>query len=98
MRTDLRPLPDACREHVDGINEALAAGDDARAFYLAYQYFRARVQHARKRSRSQDADGWCRQAAHLLAGLAGDVHRDHPADQFRYNRPLIPGGNDIRHL
>jgi hypothetical protein len=49
---------------VDLINQAFAAGDDDQAFYLAYQYFRARVQQCRKR-RPADADGFRRQAAPL---------------------------------
>lgn len=85
-------LPDACRKHVDLINRALAAGDDGRAFYLAYQYFRARAQHCHRR-RPADADGFRRQAAHLLAGLAGQVHDHKPGDEFRSASPLIPGGD-----
>lgn len=85
-------LPDACRDHVDRINQALAAGDDDRAFYLAYQYFRARVQRCH-RNRPADADGFRRQAARLLADLAGQVHDHKPADEFRAASPLIPGGD-----
>jgi hypothetical protein len=93
MGTETRTLPDACREHVDKINQALAAGDPDRAFYLAYQYFRARRKHIRGKRRQQDADGFSRQAAHLLAGFAGEMHRGRPADEFRLASPLIPGGD-----
>ena len=85
-------LPDACRSHVDGINRALAAGNDEQAFYLAYQYFRARVMKCH-RNRPADADGFRRQAAHLLAGLAGQVHDHKPADEFRAASPLVPGAD-----
>lgn len=92
MRVDTTTLPDACRQHVDRINQALAAEDFDRAFYLAYQYFRARVQNCHKR-RPLDADGFRRQAAYWLADLAGKAHRDHPHDEFRFANPLVPGGD-----
>lgn len=92
METEARTLPDACREHVDKINKALAAGDADQAFYLAYQYFRARARNCQQR-RPQDADGFRRYAAYWLADLAGQVHRGHPAGEFRSGAPLIPGGN-----
>ena len=96
METSTLALPGACRQHVDLINQALAAGDDERAFYLAYQYFRARIQHLRKskdKTRQQDADGFRRQAAYWLAALASDAHHSYPADEFRFSSPLIPGGD-----
>jgi hypothetical protein len=92
MATETRMLPDACREHVDKINKALADDNADQAFYLAYQYFRARVRNCQQR-RPQDADGFRRYAAHWLAALAGEVHGHHPADEFRFGVPLIPGGN-----
>jgi hypothetical protein len=84
-------LPDACRDHIDKINKALAAGDDDRAFYLTYQYFRARVQACHKR-RPADADGFRRQAASYLADLAGQVHNHKPLEEFRVTS-LISGGD-----
>lgn len=96
MEASARTLPEACRKHVDLINQALAAGDDEQAFYLAYQYFRARVQHLRKskdKTRQRDADGFRRQGAQRLADLAGEIHRSYPLDEFRFNSPLLPGGD-----
>ena len=92
MRVDTRPLPDACRQHVDRINQALTAEEFDRAFYLAFQYFRARAQNCHKR-RPDDADGFRRQAACELAALAGQMHHGHPHDEFRFVNPLIPGGD-----
>jgi hypothetical protein len=92
MRVDTATLPDACRLHVDRINQALAAGEYDQAFYLAYQYFRARVQNCHKR-RPQDADGFRRQAAYSLAVLANGIHRGHPLDEFRFSALMIPGGD-----
>ena len=93
MTTATRTLPAACRSHVDEINKALAAGDDERAFYLAFQYFRARVGHIQGRGREQDAGGFRRQAARLLADLAGVVHDHKPGGEYRFASPLIPGGD-----
>jgi len=93
VETSVRVLPAACRGHLDEINKALGAGDDETAFYLAYQYFRAQVKYIQGRRRTQDADGFRRQAAHLLALLAGEVRSCHPADEFRFSSPLIPGGD-----
>ena len=92
MPASTRTLPDACRQHVDHINQALAKGDYEQAFYLAYQYFRARVQNCHKR-RPEDADGFRRQAAYRLAELASQIHGGHPLDEFRFSAPLIPGGD-----
>jgi hypothetical protein len=96
MGTSARTLPDVSREHVDRINQALAAGDDAQAFYLAYEYFRARVKklgESKDKKRRLDADGFRRQGAYLLAGLAGETALSRPADEFRSGSPLIPGGD-----
>jgi hypothetical protein len=73
---------------VDRINQELQAGNDDQAFYLAFQYFRARAASCHKR-RPGDADGFRRQGAHLLAGLAGEIHSSHPRAEFQ---TLIPGG------
>jgi hypothetical protein len=93
METSARSLPKACREHIDLINRALAAGDDEQAFYLAFQYFRARVRHIQGRGRENDARGFRRRAARLLADLAGVVHDHKPGDEHRPSSPLIPGGD-----
>jgi len=96
METSAPTLPGACRQHVDLINQALAAGDDEQALYLAYQYFRARVKHllgSKDKTRRQDADGFRRQAARRLADLAGEMHRSYPGDEFRFGSPPIPGGD-----
>jgi hypothetical protein len=93
MPTSARTLPGACREHVDLINQALAAGNDEQAFYLAFQYFRARAKHIQARRREQDADGFRRYAAHWLASLAGQIHDHKPDDDYRFASPLIPGGD-----
>ena len=85
-------LPDACRDHLDRINQALAAGDCDRAFYLAYQYFRARIQKCH-RNRPADADKFRRYATHMLAELAGQVHDHKPGDDHRFTSPLIAGGD-----
>ena len=96
MEAEARTLPNACRQHVDGINEALAAGDPDRALYLAWQYFRARRTHIRGKRRQQDADGFSCQAAHYLAGLAGQMHDHAPLDDYRSATKPVPGGN-VRH-
>lgn len=93
MATSTRTLPAACREHVDKINQALAAGHDEEAFYLAFQYFRARVRHIQARGRDQHANVFRRQGAQLLAELAGQVHDHTPSDESRFSSPLIPGGD-----
>ncbi len=93
MGSSVLVLPGACRQHVDRINQALAAGGCDEAFYLAYQYFRARVRHIQGKRRTQDADGFRLQGAHLLAGIAGEIHRSHPADEYRSGLLLVPGGD-----
>lgn len=92
MRTDAPALPKACREHVDAINQQLAAGNHEQAFYLAFQYFRARVKHIQGRRREQDADAFRRHAVHMLAELAGQVHDHAPRDDYR-PVTLLPGGD-----
>lgn len=92
MTTSARTLPGACREHVDKINQALAAGNEEAAFYLAFQYFRARVRHIQARGREQHAGVFRRHAAHMLAELAGQVHDHTPSDDPRYALP-VPGGD-----
>jgi len=93
VTTSVRTLPKACREHVDLINQALAAGKDEEAFYLAFQYFRARVRHIQGRGRESDAQGFRRQGARLLADLAGQVHDYKPGDEYRFASPPVPGGD-----
>jgi hypothetical protein len=93
METSTRILPAACRDHVDEINKALAAGDDEKAFYLAFQYFRARVRHIQGRGRENDARGFRRQATRQLTDLAGVVHDHKPGDEYRSASPSIPGGD-----
>ena len=93
VEVNVRTLPGACRQHVDNINQALAAGEYEQAFYLAYQYFRAQVKHIQGRRREQDADGFRRQAAYQLAILASQARSYHPADEFRVSVPLVPGGD-----
>jgi hypothetical protein len=92
VTTATRALPAACRSHLDGINKALAAGDDERAFYLAFQYFRARVRHIQGRGRESDARRFRRRAAHVLAELAAEVHDHRPGNDYRFSS-LIPGGD-----
>lgn len=92
MLTDAPALPKACREHVDAINRQFAAGNYEQAFYLAFQYFRARAKHIQGRRREQDADAFRRRAARLLAELAGQVHDHAPTDDDRA-LSLLPGGD-----
>lgn len=96
METSTVLLPDVPRGHVNRINQALAAGEDTQAFYLAYEYFRAGVQKLRKSSakkRQRDADGFVRQAAYLLAYLANETYFSHPGEDFRFGLRLVPGGD-----
>ena len=88
MLTDLRTLPDRCKWHVDHINKAATADE---ALRRAYEYARAELRDCQLR-RPQDADGFRRQIAHVLAGFAGEIHRSHPADEYRYGAPALPGG------
>lgn len=92
MLTDAPTLPKACREHIDLINQQIAAGNHEQAFYLAFQYFRARVKHIQGRRRQEDADAFRRGATRLLAELAGQVHDHAPRDDYR-DTSLIPGGD-----
>jgi hypothetical protein len=92
MRVDTRTLPDACRQHVDRINQALDAEDFDQALYLAFQYFRARARNCAKR-RPDDAAGFKRQAVERLTAIASQMHRDHPVDDFRFANPMVPGGD-----
>jgi hypothetical protein len=93
VTTSVRTLPKACREHIDLINKALAAGKDEEAFYLAYQYFRARVRHIQARGRENDARGFRRRAARQLADLAGQVHDFKPGDEYMFTSQPVPGGD-----
>jgi hypothetical protein len=92
MLTEARSLPGACKYHVDEINKALASGRFDEAFYLAYQYGRARFKAVQEK-RPQDADGLRAHGAHLLAEFAGTLHTMRPNDEFRSGTPLIPGGD-----
>jgi len=93
METSVRVLPAACRSHIDEINKALAAGDDEQAFYLAFQYFRARVRHIQGRGREDDARAFRRRAVRDLAALAGQVHDHKPRSEYVPASLLISGGD-----
>ena len=92
MRADTRTLRDACRQHVNRINQALAAEDFDQALYLAFQYFRAQARNCGKR-RPEDAAGFKRQAVERLTKIASEMHYGHPLDDFRFANPTVPGGD-----
>lgn len=74
--------------HVDGINTAT---DEVDRLGKAMALARAELKRC-EAERPADAPGLARQLAHLVATFALDVHRVHPAPEFRETFPLLPGG------
>ena len=100
MLTDLRAPSNARKWHIDHVNNALTADE---ALRRAGEWLRAELRDCQLR-RPQDADGFRWQVIHLMAGFALEIHRSHPADEFRANPPKLPGGGwagkpgaDVRH-
>lgn len=89
MRTDLRPLPNDCKWHIDHINRAPTA--DA-ALRRAYEYARARLRDCQIR-RPEEADRFRLQLAHAIAIFTNEIHRGHLDDEYRTGvPPELPGG------
>ena len=88
MLTDLRPVSNGRKWHIDHINNAPDA--DA-ALRRAIEWIRAELRDCQLR-RPADADGFRWQITHLLAGFGLEIHRSHPADEFRFTCPPLPGG------
>ena len=88
MLTDVRPVANGRRWHIDHINNAPTA---AEALRRADEWIRAELRDCQLR-RPQDADGFRWQIVHLLAGFGLEIHRSHPADEFRGIPPRLAGG------
>lgn len=88
MLTDTRAVSNARKWHIDHINNASTA---AEALRRADEWIRAELRDCQLR-RPQDADGFRWQVVHLLADFGLAIHRSHPADEFRFNPPKLPGG------
>lgn len=87
-RVDLAPVSDRRRWHIDHINKAPTADE---AFRRATEWVRAELRDCQLR-RPADADGFRWQLIHLLAAVALEIHRSHPAGEFRSTQPKLPGG------
>jgi hypothetical protein len=83
-----RPVSNGRKWHIDHINNA---PDAATALRRADEWVRAELRTCQLR-RLGDADGFRWQIIHLLAGFALEIHRSHPAGEFRFNPPRLPGG------
>ena len=86
--------------HIDRVNGAPSAVDQ---LGCAVAYVRAELAKCQA-ARPGDAAGLCRQIAYMIAAFASDVHRSHPAPEFRDSFPALPGGgwapkqrSDARH-
>jgi hypothetical protein len=88
MLTDVRPVSNGRKWHIDHINNSADADE---AMRRAWDWVRAELRDCQLR-RPQDADGFRWQIAHLLAGYGLDIHNHHPADEFRANPPKLAGG------
>jgi hypothetical protein len=86
--TDLRPVSNGRKWHIDHINSAPSADE---ALRRTVEWIRAELRDCQLR-RPQDADGFRWQVIHLLAGFGLEIHRSHPADEFRFARSPLPGG------
>jgi hypothetical protein len=88
MQVDLRPVSNSRKWHIDHVNNAGTADE---ALRRAWDWIRAELRDCQLR-RPQDADGFRWQIIHLLAGFGLEVHRSHPADEFRFSPPKLPDG------
>ena len=88
MLTDLRPVSNGRKWHIDHINNAPTADE---AMRRAVEWIRAELRDCQVR-RPADADGFRWQIVDGLAGLALDIHRIHPRDEYRAGRLELPGG------
>ena len=88
MLADVRPVSNGRKWHIDHINNAPTADEALRRMW---DWLRAELRDCQVR-RPQDADGFRWQVIHLLAGFGLEIHRSHPADEFRATPPALPGG------
>lgn len=88
MLTDVRPVSNSRKWHIDHINNAPDADE---ALRRAVEWARAELRDCQVR-RPADADGFRWQLVHLIAQIAPEIHRSHPADEFRGQTPLLSGG------
>ena len=88
MLTDLRPVSNGRKWHIDHINNASTADE---ALRRAGEWLRAELRDCQLH-RPADADGFRWQMVHRIAGLALEIHRSHPRDEFRGILPKLPGG------
>jgi hypothetical protein len=100
MSVSITPSSRRRQWHIDRVNSAPSPADQ---FGCAVAYVRAELAKCEK-ARPEDAAGLFRQIAHVIATFAADVHRSHPAPEFRESFPALPGGgwapkprSDARH-
>ena len=88
MLTDVLHVSNGRKWHIDHINNAPTADE---ALRRANEWIRAELRDCQLH-RPHDADGFRWQIVHALAGLALEIHRSHPLDEFRAGRSELPGG------
>ena len=88
MLTDVRPVSNGRKWHIDHINNAPTGRE---ALRRAEEWVHSELRDCQLR-RPQDAEGFCWQLVHLLAGFGLEIHRAHPADEYRVNPPRLSGG------
>lgn len=90
MLTDVRPVSNGRRWHIDHINNA---PDSEVALQRAFEWIKAELRDCQVR-RPGDVEGLRWHLIHDLAERYGhEIHRSRPADGFRHNPPpRLPGG------
>lgn len=88
MLTDVRPVSNGRKWHIDHVNNAPTEDE---AMRRAVEWVRAELRDCQLR-RPQDAEGFRRQIKHVLAGFALEIHRSKPADEYRFGPAPLPGG------
>jgi len=100
MHVNVTPASRKRQWHIDKVNNATTPADQ---MDCAISWARAELAQCAS-ARPEDAPGLRRQLAHMIAMFAADIHRVHPAPEFRDSLPPLPGGgwapkprSDARH-
>jgi hypothetical protein len=88
MSVSVTPSSRRRQWHIDKVN---GASSPVVQFQCAVDYARAELAKCQT-TRPEDAAGLYRQLAYVIAAFAADVHRAHPAPEFRESFPTVPGG------
>jgi hypothetical protein len=86
--TDVRPVSNGRKWHIDHINNAPTGREALRRME---EWIHSELRDCQLR-RPQDAEGFCWQIIHELVRFGLEIHDHHPGDGYRANPPRLSGG------